>query len=64
MWREEREEKIKFADYDFLQRSKDGIRSQYCGLDIHTVCPGSNDPFYIVTSYMKWVTTFWTYSSK
>ena len=26
-----------------------------------TVCPGSSDPFYIVSYYIKWVTTFWTY---
>ena len=28
---------------------------------IHTVCPGSSDPFYIVTYYIKWDTTSWTY---
>ena len=27
----------------------------------HTVCPGSIDPFYIVSYYIKWVTTSWTY---
>ena len=27
-----------------------------------TVCPGSSDLFYIVTYYIKWVTTSWTYS--
>ena len=27
---------------------------------LHTVCPGSSDPFYIVTYYIKWVTTSWT----
>ena len=26
-----------------------------------TVCPGSSDPFYIVTYYIKWVTTSWIY---
>ena len=26
-----------------------------------TVCPGSSDPFYTVTYYIKWVTTSWTY---
>ena len=25
-----------------------------------TVCPRSSDPFYIVTYYIKWVTTSWT----
>ena len=28
-----------------------------------TVCPGSSDQFYIVTYYIKWVTTSWTYST-
>ena len=27
-----------------------------------TVCPRSSDPFYIVTYYIKWVTTSWTQS--
>ena len=27
-----------------------------------TVCPRSSDPFYIVTYYIKWVTTSWTHS--
>ena len=26
------------------------------------MCPGSTDPFYIVTYYIKWVTTSWTCS--
>ena len=26
-----------------------------------TVCPGSSDPFYLVSYYIKWVTTFWTH---
>ena len=30
---------------------------------MHTICPRSSDPFYIVTYYIKWVTTFWTYST-
>ena len=25
------------------------------------MCPGSSDPFYVVTYYIKWVTTSWTY---
>ena len=28
----------------------------------YTVCTTSNDPFYVVTYYKKWVTTSWTYS--
>ena len=26
------------------------------------VCRRSSDPFYVVRSYIKWVTTSWTYS--
>ena len=29
-----------------------------------TVCPGSSDPFYIVSYYTKWVTNSWKYSMK
>ena len=28
----------------------------------YTVCPGSSDPFYIVSYYINWVTTSWTHS--
>ena len=28
-----------------------------------TVCPGSSAPFFIVSYYIKWVTTSWTHSS-
>ena len=31
---------------------------------ISTVCPRSSDPIYVVTYYIKWVTTSWTYSMK
>ena len=27
-----------------------------------TICPGSSDPFYIVSYYLRWVTTSWTHS--
>ena len=30
---------------------------------IMTVCPRSRDPFYIVSYYIKWVTTSWTFST-
>ena len=29
---------------------------------VYTICQGSSDPYYIITIYMKWVTTSWTYS--
>ena len=29
---------------------------------IYTICPRSSDPFYIVTYYIKGVTTSWAYS--
>ena len=28
------------------------------------LCPGSSDPFYVVSYYIKWVTTSWTHSRK
>ena len=28
----------------------------------NTICPGSSDPLYIATSYIKSVSTSWTYS--
>ena len=28
-----------------------------------TVCPGSSDPFHIVSYFMKWVTTSWTHGN-
>ena len=30
---------------------------------LYTVCPGSSDPFYMVSYYIKWVTTSWTHSN-
>ena len=33
-------------------------------IDSTTVCPGSSDPFYIVTHYIEWVTTSWTVERK
>ena len=35
------------------------MRQKYLN-DTYTVCPRSNDPFYIVSYYIKWVTTSWT----
>ena len=29
---------------------------------VHTMSPGSSDLLYIVSYYMKWVTTSWTHS--
>ena len=34
----------------------------YCP-DHGTVCSGSSDPFYIVSYYIKWVTSSWTHSN-
>ena len=33
-----------------------------CMKKYYTVCPRSSDPFYIVSYYIKWVTTSWTHS--
>ena len=31
---------------------------------VYTVCPGSFDTFYIVSYYIKWVTTSWTHGTR
>ena len=28
------------------------------------MCPRSSDPFYLASYYIKWVTTFWSHSTK
>ena len=33
------------------------------GLMLYTICQRSSDPFYLVSYYIKWVTTSWTHSS-
>ena len=33
-------------------------------MDVDTVCPISSYPFYIVTYYIRWVTTSWTDGKK
>ena len=50
-------------------RSGIPLRSQPAGpcpdqTKISTMCPGSSDPFYIVSYYIKRVTTSWTHSNK
>ena len=32
-------------------------------LSLYTICPRSSDPFYVVSYYIKWVTTSWTHST-
>ena len=44
---------------NFLHRSLTSIKLLKC-----TICPGSSDPFYVVTYYIKWVTISWTHSIK
>ena len=36
------------------------LRHKFC-FYYTTVCPGRSDPFYIVSYYIKWVTTSWTH---
>ena len=38
-------------------------RTKNFRFNLCTVCPGSSDPFYIVTYYIKWVTTSWPHST-
>ena len=37
-------------------------KNEMSSIHVLTVCPRSSDPFYIVSYYIKWVTTSWTYS--
>ena len=57
------QKKFKFSFYFCSFFSGSYQRTGKCQFRIlHTVCPGSSDPFYIVTYYLKWVTTTWTHS--
>ena len=40
----------------------DPVRCNFSLPDLDTVCPRSSDPFYVVSYYIKLVTTSWTYS--
>ena len=47
----------------FIHTAKPQCKQTFCVLWIHqTVCPRSIDPFYIVSYFIKWVTTSWTCS--
>ena len=48
----------------FKEQQQDEKLFQFypCEILLYTVCPGSSDPFYIISYYIKWVTTFWTHS--
>ena len=45
-------------------RNRENIisRSNLAILKQATICPGSSEPFYIVTYCINWITTSWTYS--
>ena len=45
----------------FVQNGSETIAWVFMCL-LFTVCPSSSDPFYIVSYYIKWVTTSWTHS--
>ena len=49
-------------DNNFLSASNFSI--QVVNPAYFTVCPRSSDPFYVVSYYIKWVTTSWTHSMK
>ena len=38
------------------------LRACFAHIKEHSVGPGSSYPFYIVTYYIKWITTSWTHS--
>ena len=39
------------------------LNNNFTSYEWATVCPRSRYPFYIVSYYINWVTTFWTHSS-
>ena len=62
----ESKQKSKQKAMNFLRQkgikiAKKRYNGEFC---ILTVCPRSSDPFYIVTYYIKWVTTSWTGGSR
>ena len=53
LWR--LEQRFPERKYDFYL-----IKHFHTLISLATICPGSSDPFFIVTYYIKWVTTSWT----
>ena len=51
---------IKLIILDNYIHRADLISTKKC--TVCTVCQRSSDPFYLVTYYIKWVTTSWTHS--
>ena len=49
---------IRYAIGRLKKKSDDPIRKI-----VNTICPRSSYPFYIVSYYIKWVTTSWTHST-
>ena len=60
IWSKEINKKIS-TDKNISKKSSDGGKEN--AVFSYAVCPRSSDPIYIVTYYVKWVTTFWTYSN-
>ena len=57
-WKRTHSNAVKISDlaYPFLS---DVLIYAYI---LHSMCPRSSDPFYIVSYFITWVTTSWTYS--
>ena len=61
-----REVKVRFPIKTFAYRKLNNthagiIIAVICDVQyVCTVCPRSNDPFYIVSYYIRWLTTSWT----
>ena len=51
----------RFRDLQKLQTLH--VHTAHSRISIGYHCPRSNDPFYIVSYYIKWFTTSWTYST-
>ena len=56
-----------FCNITFFRRNWKSVDPDFDSLrlfQVSTECLGSSDHFYIVSYYIKWVTTYWTHSNR
>ena len=56
-----------FLSYSDVHECLEGIElpiSLQLGATLTTICPRSSRPFYIISYYIKWVTTSWKHGKK
>ena len=62
VWGVEKWSRYNHADISLEKGHHTHTRTGSCQSPNYTVCPGSSDPYYIVTYYINWVTILWTHS--